>query len=246
MTAKDKLIVALDVETQREALALVDRLKDVVGMFKVGSQLFTSAGPNLVKEIISAGKDVFLDLKFHDIPHQVAGAAASAADLGVALFTLHASGGAEMMKRAVEAVHETSSRRGTVRSKILAVSVLTSIDSATLAQVGFDSSPAGLVERLVKLAEESGVDGCVSSPQETAAIRSLTRQSFLIVNPGIRPASGTEEDQKRIATPSAAIKAGADYLVVGRPITSAADPVAAAVAIVEEMQTLERLTTSNV
>jgi len=246
MTAKDKLIVALDVKTKREATELVDRLKDVVGMFKVGSQLFTTVGPQLVKEIIAAGNNVFLDLKFHDIPHQVAGSATAAAELGVKLFTLHASGGSDMMKSAVDAVAESATRNGTVRSKILAVSVLTSIDATTLEQIGFNESPAAAVERLVRLAESSGVDGCVSSPQETAAIRTHTSNSFLIVNPGIRPVSGDEGDQKRVATPATALKAGADYLVVGRPITSAADPVAATIAIIEEMQTLERTTTTNV
>ena len=246
MNAKDKLIVALDVNSQTEAIALVDQLKDLVGMFKVGSQLFTSTGPQLVREIVTRGNKVFLDLKFHDIPHQVAGSAAAAAELGVTLFTLHASGGTDMMKRAVEAVAETAIRNGTARSQILAVSVLTSIDAATLDQIGVIDSPMDAVKRLVALAESAGVDGCVSSPQETAAIRSITRHEFLIVNPGIRPASGTQEDQKRIATPATALRAGADYLVVGRPITAAADPVAAAVAIAAEMQSVEQLSASNV
>ena len=246
MNAKDKVIVALDFDTKAEAIALVHRLKEVVGMFKVGSQLFTSTGPQLVKEIIGGGNKVFLDLKFHDIPHQVAGSATAAAELGVSLFTLHASGGTEMMKRAVEAVAETAIRNGTERSRILAVSVLTSIDSTILEQVGFKDGPAEVVERLVALAESAGVDGCVSAPQETAAIRLMTGRDFLIVNPGIRPASGSAEDQKRVATPSTALKAGADYLVVGRPITSATDPVAAAIAIIQEMQSVERLSASNV
>ncbi|HKV34473.1 MAG TPA: orotidine-5'-phosphate decarboxylase [Pyrinomonadaceae bacterium] len=233
----DKLIVALDVETPDRALALVNELRDVAGMFKIGSQLFTLAGPQIVKDIVASGAKVFLDLKFHDIPHQVAGAARSAAQLGVSLFTLHASGGAEMMRRAVEAVTEVAEREGTIRSKVLAVSVLTSIDAATLSQIGINSSPEESVLRLVKLAEQSGVDGVVASPQEAATIRAtVTRPKFLIVTPGIRPAGNEAGDQRRIATPAAALNAGADYLVVGRPITAAADPVAAAGEIASEME----------
>ena len=238
MPAKDKLIVALDVDVA-EAKRLVEQLKDIVGMFKVGSQLFTKTGPDLVRTIIEHGNKVFLDLKFHDIPHQVAGSSKSAAELGVSLFTLHASGGTEMMRRAVDAVLEVSTRTGRERSKILAVSVLTSIDDSTLAEIGVAGSSADTVQRLVRLAQEAGVDGCVSSPQETASIKATARSGFLVVNPGIRPASGpktgTNDDQKRIDTPGSAILAGADYLVVGRPITSAADPVESARQIVAEI-----------
>lgn len=232
----DKLIVALDVDTPDHALALVKELRDVAGMFKIGSQLFTLAGPQIVKDIVASGAKVFLDLKFHDIPHQVAGAARSAAQLGVSLFTLHASGGAEMMQRAVEAVTEVAEREGTIRSKVLAVSVLTSIDAATLSQIGINSGPEESVLRLVKLAEQSGVDGVVASPQEAAAIRTTVAPNFLIVTPGIRPAGNEAGDQRRIATPAAALNAGADYLVVGRPITAADDPVAAAREIATEME----------
>lgn len=232
----DKLIVALDVDTPDRALALVNELRDVAGMFKIGSQLFTLAGPQIVKDIVASGAKVFLDLKFHDIPHQVAGAARSAAQLGVSLFTLHASGGAEMMRRAVEAVTEVAEREGTIRSKVLAVSVLTSIDAATLSQIGINSSPEESVLRLVRLAEQSGVDGVVASPQEAATIRATVAPKFLIVTPGIRPAGNEAGDQRRIATPAAALNAGADYLVVGRPITAAADPVAAAREIAAEME----------
>jgi len=233
----DKLIVALDVDTPDRALALVTELRDVAGMFKIGSQLFTLAGPPIVKDIVASGAKVFLDLKFHDIPHQVAGSARSAAQLGVSLFTLHASGGAEMMRRAVEAVTEVAEREGTTRPAVLAVSVLTSIDAATLSQIGINSSPEESVLRLVRLAEQSGVDGVVASPQEAATIRAaVTRPKFLIVTPGIRPAGNDAGDQRRIATPAAALNAGADYLVVGRPITAAADPVAAAREIAAEME----------
>ncbi|HEY3580428.1 MAG TPA: orotidine-5'-phosphate decarboxylase [Pyrinomonadaceae bacterium] len=233
----EKLIVALDVDTPAQALSLAQQLRDVAGMFKIGSTLFTLAGPQVVKDIIDSGAKVFLDLKFHDIPHQVAGAARSAAQLGVSLFTVHASGGAEMMRRAVEAVAEVAEREGTPRAKVLAVSVLTSIDADTLAQIGVNSSPEESVLRLVRLAEQSGVDGVVASPQEAARIRAtVTDRELLIVTPGIRPTENDIGDQRRVSTPAAALAAGADYLVVGRPITAAADPVAAARRIAAEMQ----------
>lgn len=235
----EKLIVALDVETPNEALALVEKLRDVAGMFKIGSQLFTLAGPQIVKDVVASGAKVFLDLKFHDIPHQVAGAARSAAQLGVSMFTLHASGGTEMMRRAVEAVSETAERERIARPAVLAVSVLTSIDAATLSQIGINSSPQEAVLRLVKLAEQAGVDGVVASPQEAETIRAtVDKRKFMIVTPGIRPIGKDTraDDQQRVATPEAALKAGADYLVVGRPITAAADPVAAAREIAAEME----------
>lgn len=233
----DKLIVALDVDTPDQALGLVKELRDVAGMFKIGSQLFTLAGPQIVKDVVASGAKVFLDLKFHDIPHQVAGSARSAAQLGVSLFTLHASGGAEMMQRAVEAVAEVAEREGTPRPAVLAVSVLTSMDATALSQIGINSTPEETVLRLVKLAEQSGVDGVVASPQEAARIRtSVAKREFLIVTPGIRPAGNDAGDQRRVSTPEAALNAGADYLVVGRPITAAADPVAAAREIAAEME----------
>lgn len=233
----EKLIVALDVDTPAQALGLVKELRDVAGMFKIGSTLFTLAGPQIVKDVVASGAKVFLDLKFHDIPHQVAGSARSVAQLGVSLFTLHASGGAEMMQRAVEAVSEVAEREGTIRPAVLAVSVLTSMDAASLSQIGINSSPEETVLRLVKLAEQSGVDGVVASPQEAARIRaSVAKREFLIVTPGIRPAGKDAGDQRRVSTPEAALNAGADYLVVGRPITAAADPIAAAREIAAEME----------
>jgi orotidine-5'-phosphate decarboxylase len=224
---KDKLIIALDVETPAKALDLVRQLQSIAGMFKVGSQLFTSAGPQIVKDIIALDSKVFLDLKFHDIPHQVSGAARAAAELGVSLFTIHASGGSEMMRRAVDAVSETE-------AKVLAITVLTSIDATILSEIGVTSSPGDSVLRLVKLAEAAGVDGVVASPQEIESIRRIV-PDFLIVTPGIRPATSQSEDQKRIATPATAIAAGASYLVVGRPITGAANPLETAREIVAEM-----------
>jgi orotidine-5'-phosphate decarboxylase len=235
LPAKDKLIVALDVETPVKALDLVKELRGVAGMFKVGSQLFTAAGPQIVRDIIALDSKVFLDLKFHDIPHQVAGAARSAAELGVSLFTIHASGGSEMMRRAVDAVAEVGNE-----TAVLAISVLTSIDANILAQIGVNSTPSESVLRLVKLAEASGVDGVVASPQEIKTIRdAITNPNFLVVTPGIRPTHNEFADQKRVATPAAAISAGASYIVVGRPITSAPDPIAAAQQIVAEMQRAE-------
>ena len=239
MSANEKLIVALDVETPTKALDLVRALRGVAGMFKVGSQLFTAAGPQIVRDIIALDTKVFLDLKFHDIPHQVAGAARSAAELGVSLFTIHASGGAEMMRSAVESVAKVAERNGGVRSKILAISVLTSIDATILSQIGITSTPDEQVLRLVRLAENAGCDGVVASPQEIESIRqTVPNPEFLIVTPGIRPATGAHEDQKRVATPAAAIAAGASYLVVGRPITGAPDPLAAAHEIVADMEPL--------
>ena len=229
MAAKEKLIVALDVETPAKALDLVRQLHDVAGMFKVGSQLFTSAGPQIVRDIIALDSKVFLDLKFHDIPHQVSGAARAAAELGVSLFTIHASGGSEMMQRAVDAVSGTE-------TKVLAITVLTSIDATILSQIGVTSSPGDSVLRLVKLAEAAGVDGVVASPQEIESIRRVA-PGLLIVTPGIRPATSQSEDQRRVATPATAIAAGASYLVVGRPITGAPSPLEAAREIVAEMAT---------
>ncbi|HEU5460049.1 MAG TPA: orotidine-5'-phosphate decarboxylase [Pyrinomonadaceae bacterium] len=236
MIPREKLIIALDVESPTKALNLVRELHTVAGMFKVGSQLFTSTGPQIVRDIVALNAKVFLDLKFHDIPHQVAGAARSAAELGVSLFTIHASGGSEMMGRAVESVEEVARKTG-VRSKVLAISVLTSIDATILSQIGVTSSPEESVMRLVRLAENSGVDGVVASPNEIKTIRSTVQSSdFLVVTPGIRPATSESGDQKRVATPAAAIAAGASYLVVGRPITGAPDPVAAAHEIIADME----------
>jgi len=235
MPAKDKLIIALDVETPTKALDLVKQLHSVAGMFKIGSQLFTAAGPQIVRDVLSHDSRVFLDLKFHDIPHQVAGAARSAAELGVSLFTIHASGGSEMMRRAVDSVNEVAAKTG-MRSSVLAITVLTSIDQTILSQIGVTSTPSESVLRLAKLAEAAGVDGVVASPQEIETIRqTVLNPEFIVVTPGIRPATNAAGDQKRVATPSAAIAAGASYLVVGRPITGAPDPLAAAHKILEEM-----------
>ena len=240
-----KLIIALDVETPTKAIDLVKQLHSVAGMFKVGSQLFTAAGPQIVRDILAHDSKVFLDLKFHDIPHQIAGAARSAAELGVSLFTIHASGGSEMMQRAVNSVNEVAAKTGT-RASVLAISVLTSIDAKILSEIGVTSSPEESVLRLVKLAEAAGVDGVVASPQEIETIRrTVSRPEFLVVTPGIRPSANEAGDQKRVATPAAAIAAGASYLVVGRPITGAPDPLAAAKQIVSEMEHGQSLRTKG-
>jgi orotidine-5'-phosphate decarboxylase len=243
MKPKDRLIAALDVTTTDEALELVNKLEGQVGMFKVGGQLFTSSGPNIVKEIIRRGNKIFLDLKFHDIPHQVSGAVRSATELGVSMLTIHASGGEEMMRRANETAKETAERLAIAAPSIVAVTVLTSLDSNILNQVGFADDATTTVKRLALVAAASGVDGVVASPQEITAIRSTVADTdFLIVTPGIRPAVSTTDaataadDQKRIASPAFALAAGASYLVVGRPITGAQDPAKAAQQILREME----------
>src|SRR2546421_1437504 len=233
----DKLIIALDVESATEAREWFDKLRGHAGMFKVGAQLFTAAGPAIVREIIGAGGRVFLDLKFHDIPNTVAGACREAVRLGVALFNVHAAGGGEMLRRAAEATAETAAREGLSRPKLIAVTVLTSSDAATLAEVGVADSPAAQVTRLARLAEACGLDGVVASPHEIAQVRAaVARAGFLIVTPGVRPRAVAHDDQKRVLTPAEAVRAGADYLVVGRAILNAPDPLRAAETIAAEMQ----------
>jgi orotidine-5'-phosphate decarboxylase len=229
MTAKDRLIVALDVKGADAARALVDRLSGTVGMFKVGSQLFTAAGPQLVREIVGRGEKVFLDLKYHDIPNTVANAVAEACQLGVSLMTVHALGGKAMMEAAVGALPAVGSR-------LLAVTILTSHDQASLGAIGLAGPVAESVQRLARLAQEAGADGIVASPLEAEMIRGACGPDFLIVTPGIRPSGAKADDQARAATPAAAIRAGASYVVVGRPIAEAADPVAAAGALVREIE----------
>jgi orotidine-5'-phosphate decarboxylase len=238
--AKNKLIVALDVETAREALNLFSALKDVAGMFKIGSQLFTAAGPAIVREIVGAGGRVFLDLKFHDIPNTVAAAGVEAARLGVSIFDVHACGGSEMMRRTAELVAETSEREGIPRPLIIGITVLTSLDDSTLAEAGFSSNTTGQVERMARLADAAGLDGVVASPHEVKLIReNAKRQDFVIVTPGVRPAGAASDDQRRVMTPAEAVRAGADYLVVGRAILKASDPTLAAHQMIEEMQQVE-------
>jgi orotidine-5'-phosphate decarboxylase len=233
MNARDRLIVALDVPKADAARALVDRLSGRVGMFKVGSQIFTAAGPELVREIVGRGEKVFLDLKFHDIPNTVAGAVSSASRLGVSLVDVHGLGGRAMMEAAVGALPAMGTR-------LLAITILTSHDDETLGEIGVNGSVADSVRRLAELAKDAGTDGVVASPHEVGLIREACGRDFLIVTPGIRPAGAALGDQARPATPAAALAAGADFLVVGRPITEAADPGAAADAIVAEMESALR------
>jgi len=200
-------------------------------MFKVGSQLFTTEGPRAVQKLAGLGFDIFLDLKFHDIPNTVAGAVAAAAKLPrVRLVNIHASGGIEMMRAAREAAGS-----GKSRPALLAVTILTSLDAKALRDVGISGSPASRATALAKLAKRAGMDGVVASAQEVKSIRQACGPKFLIVVPGIRPAAAAANDQSRIATPSEAVRAGADYLVVGRPITAARDPRAAALAVANEI-----------
>ncbi len=233
----NKLIVALDVESAQEARALCHVLRGVVGMFKIGSQLFTAAGPDLVREIINYGERVFLDLKFHDIPNTVAAAGVEATRLGVSIFNLHAAGGSEMMRRTSETVAECADSERLVRPLIIAVTVLTSANEATLAEVGFPAEPAELVRRLALLAEANGLDGVVASAHELDIVRTAVKKpEFIVVTPGIRPAGFAPSDQKRVTTPREAIISGADYIVVGRPIIEATDPAHAAQQVIDEIE----------
>jgi orotidine-5'-phosphate decarboxylase len=224
--AAEKIIVALDVPTQEEARALMDLLANEVGAFKIGLQRYTADGPNLVRAASSFGS-VFLDLKLHDIPNTVAKAVESADRLGVQMLTLHLSGGGEMIRAAVGA-------RKT-EMLLLGVTVLTSSNEATLAETGVPGTPGEQVLRLARLGVANGIDGLVASPQEARLLREEFGDKIKIVTPGIRPTGSDKADQKRIASPREAVEAGADYLVIGRPITGAADPKATARKIVAEL-----------
>ena len=226
---KDRIIVALDVETAGEARAIVREIGDKAGAFKIGSQLFTSAGPTFVRELTGDGIRVFLDLKFHDIPNTVAKAAVEATRLGVWMFNVHASGGREMMTAAAESVREFCEQTEREVPIILGVTVLTSSNATTLKESGIEST----VEDHVA---DCGLSGVVASPHEIALIRnSINRDKFVIVTPGIRPIDATNDDQKRVMTPAEAVSAGSDYLVIGRPITSAPDRKGAISKIIDEI-----------
>jgi orotidine-5'-phosphate decarboxylase len=217
------------------ATALVRRLKGAVGLCKVGNQLFTAEGPRAVQKLASLGLDVFLDLKFHDIPNTVGHGVASAARLpGVHLLTLHTTGGFAMMRAARQAAYEVAGDTKK-RPRLLGVTILTSMDQSTLAEVGLTGPPAARAVELAKLAQKAGLDGVVASAHEVRPIREACGSGFLIVVPGIRPAQSSTDDQARVATPAQAIIAGADYLVVGRPITGAKDPHKAAIEISKEI-----------
>ncbi|HZS51187.1 MAG TPA: orotidine-5'-phosphate decarboxylase [Bryobacterales bacterium] len=228
-TARERLIVALDFATSDAALAMADRLRGLAGFFKVGKQLFTAEGPGLVRQLVARGDKVFLDLKFHDIPNTVRSAVKAAASLGVSLIDVHASGGPAMMRAAVEAAAETG-------ITAVAVTVLTSMDQRELAAVGFPDPPERLVLRLAKLALESGLAGVVAAPPEVGMLRRELGNDFLIVTPGIRFDASHRQDQQRIGAPEQAVRSGADFIVVGRPITQAEDPAAVARSILQVLE----------
>ena len=231
--ARKKIIFALDVHGLDDIDRWAEALTGKVGMFKVGKELFTSCGPAAVKAVQRHGGQVFLDLKYHDIPNTVASAMLEAARLGVQLANLHALGGAEMMETAVAAVQKEFN--AAERPRLLAVTILTSSTALTLRQVGIEHSVQDMVVRLARLAKASGMDGVVASPLEIGLIREACGPDFLIVTPGVRPTFATADDQKRIMTPAEAVSSGADYLVIGRPIAKAADPALAAECIAAEI-----------
>jgi orotidine-5'-phosphate decarboxylase len=238
MTARmhqlDQLLVALDVDTAADALALADRLRGVAGGFKIGNRLFTSHGPSFVSDLVARGDRVFLDLKYHDIPNTVAGAVAAATRLGVWMVNVHASGGLDMMRAAREAAVSEAARLARPAPLVIAVTMLTSLSQESMATIGFTGSLPNQVERLAALAQSAGLDGVVASPQEIGLIRARCGAAFQIVTPGIRGAADSKGDQSRTLTAGEALSAGASYLVVGRPIIAASDPRQAAERIAAE------------
>lgn len=235
--AKDRIIVALDVDSTAKAEELIDELRGSVGAFKIGMQLFTAAGPSFVRKVAETGAKVFLDLKYHDIPNTVAHAGIEAAKLGVWMFNVHASGGGEMMRRTIGDVSESCDKLSIARPLIIAVTVLTSSNQETLSETGVTATPREQVLRLARLTAICGLDGIVASPLEVTAVKEdVGREDFVIVTPGIRPDTATSDDQKRVTSAGSAASNGSDYLVIGRPITGGADRLAAVDAIVREVE----------
>jgi orotidine-5'-phosphate decarboxylase len=237
VAARSRLAVALDLGTREAILEAARSLAPEVGVLKLGLEAFVTQGPGLVREVAAAGARVFLDLKLHDIPNTVARAAAAAVATGASIVNCHASGGREMMTAFAGEARAAAASSGRPRPSVVAVTILTSLDAAALGRIGLAGTPREAALRLALLAEEAGLDGVVCSPDEIEAIRSACGPDFFLIAPGVRPAGADKGDQKRVATPGEAIRAGADLLVVGRPILSAPDRVAAARAIVAEIAT---------
>jgi len=235
-SAKQRLIFALDVDNLEDARNWVAKLQGQVGVFKIGKQLFTRCGPEVVRLVQDGGCDVFLDLKYHDIPNTVAMAGLEAQRLGVRMFNVHALGGFEMMAKLVAEIDRVCPRGNPDRPILLAVTILTSSTEETLRRVGIDRPIPVMVPKLARLAKDAGMDGVVASPKEVGLIRDACGDDFLIVTPGVRPTFASQDDQKRVTTPGDALRSGADYLVIGRPISAAADPALAADMILQEMQ----------
>jgi orotidine-5'-phosphate decarboxylase len=235
-SAKDRLVIALDLDNDREALDLVSEVKELVGMFKVGHQLFTVYGPDIVGKIIGMGSRVFLDLKYHDIPNTVAKASAEAVKLGVSILNVHALGGLDMMRAASESVRETAEKWNLTRPLVLAVTVLTSMGEQSLRkELKIARSLQREVSHLARLAQRAGMQGVVASPQEIKMLRRSIRGDFVILTPGVRPAWSGKDDQERVMTPGEAVAAGADYIVVGRPVLKARDRKEAVEKILDEI-----------
>ena len=232
----ERLIVALDLPTTDQAMKAVDMLGDVVGYYKIGMESFYGMGHTVLAQMSSRGKRIFLDLKLHDIPNTVARSVKALCQFSPAMTTLHAAGGPTMLKAAIEAADDWATQSGRQRPKLVGITVLTSLGEQDWAAMGHQKNIRESVLRLSMMCREAGMDGVVASPQEASAIRALCGNDFLIVTPGIRPLNQEHGDQTRTATPAEALKAGADFLVVGRPILAAADPQAAALAIIKEME----------